>query len=159
MDGLEAIRAWVRLDTAFRSFNRFLKARHRVTGAQLAMLRIVGEMEPVTLGQLRARLIMHPATLGQLVDRLAVQRLVLRAPSRIDRRSREVTLSARGRDLLRSAPLAGPVRLRSTRVDPARLKAMADAFTDAIALFGLEEWDRDDRGSWGGQRAARGRRS
>jgi hypothetical protein len=32
------------------------------------------------------------------------------------------------------------VRLRSAVAEPARLRALADAFTDAVTLFGLEEW-------------------
>ena len=67
---LEAVRAWLRLDQAITAFNRHLRDRHGVTGAQLAMLRIVAE-RPVTLAELRAGLAMHPATLGQLIDRLA----------------------------------------------------------------------------------------
>lgn len=141
-DGLEAIRAWVRLDEAMTGFNRFLETRHRVTGAQLAMLRIVQEREPITLAELRASLVMHPATLGQLIDRLARRGLVLRGPSRADRRRREVRLSAAGRRLVSAAPVAGPVRLRFAGAAPQRLKALADAFDDAVNLFGLKEWAR-----------------
>jgi DNA-binding MarR family transcriptional regulator len=97
-------------------------------------------MEPVTLADLRRRLTLHPATLGQLVDRLAVRGLVVRTPGADDRRLREVTLTPLGARTLRGAPLAGPVRLRSAVAEPARLRALADAFTDAVTLFGLEEW-------------------
>jgi DNA-binding MarR family transcriptional regulator len=157
MTGVEAIRAWVRLDDAMSAFNRMLAERHGVTGAQLAMLRIIAEREPVTLAVLRGNLVMHPATLGQLVDRLAAQGYVSRAPSHLDRRRREVRLTGRGRRLLESAPLAGPVRLRTVLPSPTRVKALADALTDAIQLFGLEEWDVEARNSRNRQRPARGR--
>jgi DNA-binding MarR family transcriptional regulator len=114
------------MDRAFAQFNRWLETEHGITGAQLGILRIVAEMEPVTL--------------GQLVDRLAVRGLVVRTPGADDRRLREVTLTSLGARTLRGAPLAGPVRLRSAVAEPARLRALADAFTDAVTLFGLEEW-------------------
>ena len=139
-EGLDAIRAWVRMDRAFAQFNRWLEAEHGITGAQLGILRIIAEMKPVTLADLRRRLTLHPATLGQLVDRLAVRGLVVRTPGAGDRRRREVTLTPLGVRTLERAPLAGPVRLRSAAAPPARLKALAAAFTDAVTLFGLEEW-------------------
>jgi DNA-binding MarR family transcriptional regulator len=136
---LAAIRAWWRLDQAIAAFNRHLHDRHGVTGAQLAMLRIVAE-RPVTLADLRAGLAMHPATLGQLIDRLARQGLVERRTSPGDRRKRLVEVTARGRRLLADAPLAGPVRLRQQPAEPERLRRLAAAFDDAVELFGLKEW-------------------
>jgi DNA-binding MarR family transcriptional regulator len=137
--GVDAILAWWRLDQAIVAFNRDLRERHGVTGAQLAMLRIVAE-RPVTLAELRAGLAMHPATLGQLIDRLARRGLVERRASPRDRRRRLVELTPLGRRLLAEAPLAGPVRLRLRPADPDRLRRLADAFDDAIDLFGLKEW-------------------
>jgi DNA-binding MarR family transcriptional regulator len=141
-EGLDAIRAWVRMDRAFAQFNRWLETEHGITGAQLGVLRIIAEMQPVTLAELRSRLTLHPATLGQLVDRIAARGLVVRGPCATDHRRREVALSALGLRTLERAPLAGPVRLRTATEPPARLKALADALTDAVSLFGLEEWAR-----------------
>lgn len=138
-DQVRAIRGWVRLDQAFSSFNRDLRERHGVTGAQLAMLRIVAE-EPVTLAELRKRLLMHPATLGQLLERMQRQGLVERTVSSEDRRKRVVKPTPKGHRLLTQAPLAGPVRLRHVMAEPDRLRRMAAAFEDAVDLFGLKEW-------------------
>ena len=136
---LAAIRGWLRLDQAMAGFNRYLRLRHGVTGAQLAMLRIVAE-RPVTLADLRQSLAMHPATLGQLIDRLARHGLLDRRPSPTDRRRRRVEPTAAGRRLLTEAPLAGPVRLRHVLADGDRLRLLAAAFEDAVELFGLKEW-------------------
>lgn len=139
-DGREAALAWVRLDQATTAFSRFLEARYRITGAQLAMLRVIDERQPVALAELRAGLGMHPATLGQLVDRLAARGLVRRTASRTDRRRREVRLTAAGRRMVSNVPVAGPARLRFVEASPRRLKALTDAFTDALDLFGLKDW-------------------
>jgi MarR family transcriptional regulator, temperature-dependent positive regulator of motility len=138
---LAAIRGWLRLDQAMATFNRHLRQRHGVTGAQLAMLRIVAE-QPVPLADLRLRLAMHPATLGQLIDRLARQGLVDRRPSPSDRRRRLVEPTSAGHGLLAEAPLAGPVRLRHLDADGNRLERLAAAFEDAVELFGLKEWSQ-----------------
>ena len=136
---LAAIRGWLRLDQAFARFNRHLRERHGVTGAQLAMLRILSE-RPVTLAELRQGLAMHPATLGQLIDRLVRLGLVDRRSSPDDRRQRLVEPTMRGLQLLAAAPLAGPVRLRYQPADRERLSRLAAAFEDAVELFGLKEW-------------------
>lgn len=139
-DAVRAIRSWLRLERAFAAFNRELRATVGLTGAQLAMLRIVAEVGPTTLAGLRERLRLHPATLGQLVDRLREKSLVRLSVDPADARRRVVELTGEGERALREAPLAGPVRLRSVETDPARLATLADALDDAVELFGLQRW-------------------
>ena len=139
-DAVRAIRSWLRLERAFAAFNRELRATVGLTGAQLAMLRIVAEVGPTTLAGLRERLRLHPATLGQLVDRLREKSLVRLSVDPDDARRRVVELTGEGERALREAPLAGPVRLRSVETDPARLATLADALDDAVELFGLQRW-------------------
>jgi DNA-binding MarR family transcriptional regulator len=137
---LQAIRSWLRLDTAFVQYNRNLQRAYGVTGAQLAMLRLIHEAEAVTLATLRTQLAMHPATLGQLVARLEKLRLAQLWPAPHDRRQRLVTVTDEGRHLLARAPVAGPIRLRGIAGEETHLRALAQAFEDAIHDFGLEEW-------------------
>lgn len=60
---------------------------HDVTGAQLAVLRLVREWgSPIALADMRERLVMHPATLGQMLDRLAARDLVTLTADPADRR-------------------------------------------------------------------------
>jgi len=140
-EAVAAIRAWTRLDQAITTFNRQLERRHGITGAQLAILRLVAEWGPqVRLAELRQRLVMHPATLGQLLDRLAARGLVDLTADASDRRRRLVELTPAGQRVIEAAPLAGPVRLRHMSTDPARLHRLTEALTDAIVLFGLEEY-------------------
>jgi DNA-binding MarR family transcriptional regulator len=142
-EAIAAIRAWTRLDQAIAAFNRALEREHGVTGAQLAVVRLLREWAgdgTLPLSDMRARLVMHPATLGQLLDRLAVRRLVSIEPDPADRRRRLVGLTAAGRRLVDRAPLAGPVRLRYVRADARRLRRLAAALDDAVTLFGLEEY-------------------
>lgn len=137
---LHAIRSWLRLEQAFAAYNRDLQHTFGVTGSQLAMLRILHELGPVTLAELRKQLAMHPATLGQMIERLARQGLVETTRANTDRRLREVVVASRGLDLLTQAPLAGPIRLRKIPATDEQLQALALAFEEALMLFGLEEW-------------------
>jgi MarR family transcriptional regulator, temperature-dependent positive regulator of motility len=140
-DAVAAIQAWTRLDQALTAFNRELERTHGVTGAQLAVLRLITEWGPaVRLADMRSRLVMHPATLGQLLDRLAARGLVDLTEDESDRRCRVVRVTGPGRKIIASAPLAGPVRLRHVAQDPARLRRLARALTDAVELFGLGEY-------------------
>lgn len=137
---LVAIRAWLRLDRAFDRFNKELRARHGITGAQLAMLRIAAERAPVTMAELRSDFALHPATMGQLIDRIVQAGLLARSTDPKDRRRRVLSVTKRGGEVLAAAPIAGPVRLRSVPADPERLGRLANALDDAVILFGLEGW-------------------
>ena len=137
---VRAADAWGRLEHALRAYSRGLERTRGVTAVQLAMLRLVAETGPVRLAELRERLGMHPATLGQLVDRLAARRLVSLERDPRDGRRRVVTVTSHGRALLADAPVAGPVRLRSPELPRERLDRLAEAFEDAIELFGVTRW-------------------
>jgi DNA-binding MarR family transcriptional regulator len=134
---LSAIVAWVRLDAAIQSFNATLRKDFGITGLQLAVLRLLGERPARPLAALRKSLVMHPATLGQSIDELRVLGLCTVARDARDKRARLVAITEQGRALMARAPLAGPVRLRETAGDPARLDRLAAAFDDAVELFGL----------------------
>src|SRR5262245_542580 len=140
-EAVAAIEAWVRLDQAITAFNRELDRHHGVTGAQLAIMRLLTEWGPeVRLADLRDRLLMHPATLGQLLDRLAGRGLVDLTADPADRRRRVIRLTDHGVRVVKEAPLAGPVRLRQVPEDARRLRRLAQALNDAIVLFGLQEY-------------------
>jgi DNA-binding MarR family transcriptional regulator len=137
----DAIRSWLRLDAAFAAVNAELTRRYGVTGGQLGMLRLIAEFGGrITLARLRQRLSLHPATLGQLVARLAEKGLVEVGSDPHDRRRRLVELTAAGGELIESAPLVGPVRLRTNRPDDTTLICIAEGFQVALEAFGLTEY-------------------
>jgi DNA-binding MarR family transcriptional regulator len=140
---LSAIVAWVRLDAAIQGFNQRLRRQFGITGLQLAVLRILGERPSLPLAALRKSLVLHPATLGQSIDELRTMGLCTVARDRRDKRARVVAITEAGRALMARAPLAGPVRLRATDHDPARLERLKAAFDDALELFGLAEHPPD----------------
>jgi DNA-binding MarR family transcriptional regulator len=140
-NALSAIVAWVRLDQAIQTFNQQLRRDFGITGLQLAVLRILGERPSLPLAALRKTLVMHPATLGQAIDELRVMELCTVTRDSRDKRARVVALTDKGRGLMARAPVAGPVRLRDSDAEPARLDALKAAFEDSIELFGLTDFD------------------
>ena len=144
---LAAVVAWVRLERAIAAFNADLKRHFGITGLQLAVLRILAERPAMSMAALKKALVMHPATLGQSIDELRRMGLCLVRSDPKDRRARLVALTPAGAALLQQAPLAGPVRLRNQEEDPARLDRLAEAFQDAIVLFGLRDWEPQTKNS------------
>jgi len=138
-EAVDAIRAWYRLQRATQALGAHIRSQLGLTGEQLALLRIIGERDAWPLAQLRSRLDMHPATLGQSLARLEERGLVDVSVDTSDRRRRTIALRAEGLAVLSQAPHAGPGTLRAQRHEPERLRRLADAFDDAVVLFGLEE--------------------
>jgi len=136
---LSAIVAWVRLDAAIQNFNQMLRKQFGITGLQLAVLRILGERPALPLAALRKSLVMHPATLGQSIDELRTMGLCTVERDSRDKRARQVAITDKGRELMARAPMAGPVRLRATDHDVAKLDRLKAAFEDAVEMFGLAE--------------------
>jgi DNA-binding MarR family transcriptional regulator len=136
---LSVLVAWVRLEAAMQNFNQMLRRDFGITGLQLQVLRILGERPALPLAALRKALVMHPATLGQSIDELRVMGLCTVTRDARDKRARQVAITDTGKDLMARVPVAGPMRLRETETDPARLDRLKLAFEDAIELFGLAE--------------------
>lgn len=139
---LSTLVAWMRLDSAIAAFHAELKARHGITGLQLAVLHILAERPHMALAALRKGLDMHAATLGQSIDELRRLDLCIVRTDPRDRRARLVAITPKGLDLVAAVPLAGPNRLRQLEADPARLDRLTEALTDALSLFGLAQEKR-----------------
>ena len=115
---------------ALRQFLRFSeKAAERLglTGQHyqaMLVLRACPEGERVTIADLAQELVIkHNSAVG-LVDRLVEQSLVVRQPSKADRRKVELVLSTRGRQVL--AKLAALHRDELARMGPVLERLLAE---------------------------------
>jgi DNA-binding MarR family transcriptional regulator len=112
---------------ALREFLRFSEEaaeRAGLTAQHYQAMLILRAYEAVTInGLARQLLIKHNSAVG-LVDRLAREGLVVREPSKSDRRKVELRLSARGRQVL--AKLAGMHRRELERIGPVLERLIAD---------------------------------
>jgi DNA-binding MarR family transcriptional regulator len=127
---LNALRRFVR---ALRTASRDSERRHAVTAAQLYVLRELGTTPGLSLGALARRTHTTQSTVSEVVARLVEAGLVRRRTAAADARRRELSLTARGRTIVRDAPRSMPERL-------------LDAFDTlpaarrAALVAGLEEW-------------------
>lgn len=80
-----------------------------ITGAQLSVLSVLAYGGPQTLGALATAEQVKPPTMSQMVSMLEQLELVMRKP--LDRRSAEISLTRKGRQLLEAGRKRRLVRL------------------------------------------------
>jgi DNA-binding MarR family transcriptional regulator len=133
---LDAIRKLVRL---LGESARLAQGRTGITGAQLFVLRVLGDHPGLSINELAERTMTHQSSVSVVVSRLVERGLVSRAPAPDDRRRQLVTLTPRGRAIRRTGPaVAQEVLVQAIRaLSPARRRALAvslRALTDALGL-------------------------
>ena len=75
-----------------------------ITGPQLWTIKVIGDLAPVRVSDLAARLYLNPSTVVGILDRLESRGLVQRNRSDDDRRVVNVQLTDPGKELLVRAP-------------------------------------------------------
>ena len=75
-----------------------------ITGPQLWAIKIIGDLSPVRVSDLAARMYLNPSTIVGILDRLESRGLVQRNRSDDDRRVVRVLLTDVGKELLLRAP-------------------------------------------------------
>ena len=97
--------------TALRRIVRFLRIADRdveaacgISAAQLFVLRQLADTPALSIAELADRTLTDPSSVSTVVARLVEATLVARKPARADRRRAELTLTARGKKLVLSAP-------------------------------------------------------
>ena len=98
---LQALRKVIR-GVAIHS--RRLVATHEITAPQLICLITIAADGPLTLKEIAQRVYLGSSTVVGILDRLESKGLVLRARDTRDRRLVNVTVTARGRELVKNAP-------------------------------------------------------
>jgi DNA-binding MarR family transcriptional regulator len=115
----------------------------KVTPQQLRVLVLASSRSPVNLAAVAADLDVHPSNATRTVDRLVDAGLLNRRPSRVDRRQVVLTLTPKGRTLVRSVmrhreravlALLGKVPEEDRRAVVAGLGALVAAAGEPITL-------------------------
>ncbi len=95
------------LRRVFQILNEQSKKVERETGLtspQLWTIKTINESSPINVSDLADNLYLHPTTVIGIIDRLEKQNLVKRRRSKDDRRVVWIELTAKGNDLVKSAP-------------------------------------------------------
>jgi len=82
------------------------KARREtgLTGPQLWAIKMIGELSPVRVSDLAARMYLHPATVVGILNRLELQGLINRMRTNEDRRVVKIALTDAGHAIVVKAP-------------------------------------------------------
>jgi DNA-binding MarR family transcriptional regulator len=134
LDGLRAIVRALRLNS------HALERRIGISGAQLFVLQQLAEGPARSMNELAERTLTHQSSVSVVVSRLVERGLATRSASPSDARRSEIALSAKGRAMLRRAPVTVQSRLVEglRRLPPARLRALAAAIEEWTHAAGIE---------------------
>lgn len=91
----------------FQAVNEQSKKAQRetgLTGPQLWAIKTIGELAPVRVSDLAARMYLHPATVVGILNRLETQNFIRRIRTNEDRRVVRIELTEAGNDLVAKAP-------------------------------------------------------
>ena len=115
-------------------FMRKEDAASGITGAQLSVLSVLAYGGPPTLGALATAEQVKPPTMSQLVSTLERLELVTRKP--LDRRSAEISLTRKGRQLLEAGRKRRLARLTKAldRLPPEQIDRLGQAAGLIVAI-------------------------
>lgn len=102
------------LRRVFQALNEYSKNAEKMiglTGPQLWGLKLLAQAAPLRVSELARQMYLHPATVVGILDRLEAKGLVTRTRSQQDRRAVEITLTARGKEIVTSAPEVAQIML------------------------------------------------
>lgn len=133
---LDSIRRIVR---DLRVASRAAEADLGISAAQLFVLQRLADLERTTVGALAAKTFTDPSSVSVAVKRLAKAGLVARARSAEDERRVEITLTARGRALLKRAPDAPQDRLVAALagLTPPKRRSLAALLEEVTREMGI----------------------
>ena len=128
-----------RLVHALHESSRLAEKHVGLTGAQLFVLQKLAEAPGVSVNELAARTHTHQSSVSTVVSRLVARGFVRRARSSSDARRVTLTLAARGRRVVDSAPDVAQHRLvrAVVRLTPQRRRQLAGTLTDLVAAMDI----------------------
>jgi len=133
----------------FLTMNRYLRQRARqMTGqgirpSEFAVLHLLRESGPATVGQVQAYLYRSPGTTSMMIAKLEEAGYVTRTRSEQDNRVVIVELTPAGRDLVQNMSLGGILLLRQRlhNLPVERLQRLDEALAEIMRLMEVTDID------------------
>ena len=137
-DVLNALRHIVR---SLRVSSRNAEQRVGLSGAQLFVLQCLSRHSPCSVNELAAHTATDQSSVSVVVSRLVLAGHVKRAPSKLDRRRVQLSLTASGRALLARAPEAAQERLLAAlgNLEASELTTLASLLGKLVVLSGVPQ--------------------
>jgi MarR family transcriptional regulator, organic hydroperoxide resistance regulator len=112
-----------------------------ITGPQLWAIKMIGDLSPIRVSDLAARMYLHPATVVGILNRLELQGLIKRVRTNEDRRVVKVELTEEGKEIVAKAPqVAQGLLVSGLEVLPlTKLKDIAAGLEELVSILGAQE--------------------
>jgi MarR family transcriptional regulator, organic hydroperoxide resistance regulator len=112
-----------------------------VTGPQLWAIKMIGDLSPIRVSDLAARMYLHPATVVGILNRLELLGLIKRVRTNEDRRVVKVELTEEGKVIVAKAPqVAQGLLVAGLEVLPIKkLKDIAAGLEELVRILGAQE--------------------
>lgn len=135
---LDSFRSLVK---ALRIADRASVRAHGLGSAQIFVLHQLRDHSPLSINQLAALTSTDQSSVSVVVDKLARRGYLQRVRSQEDARRVEVTLTPKGRRLLRALPPAFQQVFRDalSGLSPARVRTLANTLSDLVAAIGAHD--------------------
>ena len=112
-----------------------------LTGPQLWAIKIIGDLSPIRVSDLAARMYLHPATVVGILNRLELQGLIKRMRTNEDRRVVNIELTDAGNVIVAKAPqVAQGLLVAGLEVLTLnKLQVISDALKELVHMLGAQE--------------------
>ena len=112
-----------------------------LTGPQLWAIKMIGELSPVRVSDLAARMYLHPATVVGILNRLELQGLINRMRTNEDRRVVKIELTDAGNAIVAKAPqVAQGLLVAGLEVLPLKkLQDISAGLEELVDILGAQE--------------------
>ena len=112
-----------------------------LTGPQLWAIKMIGDLSPIRVSDLAARMYLHPATVVGILNRLESQGLIKRIRTNVDRRVVKIELTDAGNVIVAKAPqVAQGLLVTGLEVLPLKkLQDISAGLEELVRILGAQE--------------------
>jgi DNA-binding MarR family transcriptional regulator len=127
----------------FHAINEYSKTIERttgLTGPQLWAVKLLAKAAPMRVSDLARQMYLHPATVVGILDRLETKGLVTRNRSKEDRRTVDLLLTDKGKELAATAPEVAQVMLMKglEELPDEQFSCVEEGMKQVVRLLGAE---------------------
>ena len=129
-----------RIFHAINEYSKNIEKTTGLTGPQLWAVKLLAKVAPLRVSDLARQMYLHPATVVGILDRLETKGLVTRTRSKEDRRTVNLLLTDKGKELATKAPEVAQVMLMKglEELSDEQFSCVEDGMKLIVRMLGAE---------------------